>query len=92
MLNKNEFLLSYEDSSSDSSKSKDKALQVDGEVIEKLPDNKYRVKLDNKDYIVLAHASGKMKLNSITIVVGDRVKVELTPYDLTRGRIIFRVK
>ena len=78
--------------SSNSAEDALKGIEVEGIVIDKLPDNKYRIELENNKYKILAHASGKMKMNSITIAVGDRVKVELTPYDLTRGRIIFRVK
>jgi len=63
-------------------------LEFDAEVIEKLPDNRYRVQV--KEHIILAYVSGKMKMHSITIAVGDRVRVELTPYDLSRGRIVFR--
>ena len=61
----------------------------DGEVVETLPNTTFRVKLEN-DHIVTAHISGKMRKNYIRILTGDRVKVEITPYDLSKGRIIFR--
>jgi translation initiation factor IF-1 len=60
-------------------------------VVEPLPNAMFRVQLDNGQ-VVLAHSSGKMRLNRIRIVPGDRVQVELTPYDLTRGRITYRYK
>lgn len=75
---------------SQSNSSADDRLEVEGEVIEKLPNNMYRVKVEG--HVVLAYVSGKMKMNSITIAVGDKVRVELTPYDLQRGRIVFRSK
>ncbi len=62
---------------------------VEGVVIEALPGTQFRVKLDN-DYVVLAYLSGKMRKFYIRILLGDRVKVEMSPYDLTRGRITFR--
>ena len=67
------------------------AIEVEGKVIEPLPNAMFRVELDN-GHKVLAHISGKMRMNYIRILPGDRVKVELSPYDLTRGRITFRVK
>lgn len=69
----------------------DKRLEVDGTIVEKLPNNIFRVELKN-GHIVLAHLSGKMKMNFISIIPGDKVRVELTPYDLNRGRIVFRAK
>lgn len=72
------------------SNTSDDRLEFEGEVIEKLPNNMYRVKVN--EHVVLAYVSGKMKMNSITIAVGDKVRVELTPYDLQRGRIVFRSK
>ena len=68
---------------------KDDAIQMEGEVVETLPNTTFRVQLKN-GHVVTAHISGKMRKNYIRIVPGDRVKVELSPYDLTRGRIIFR--
>ncbi len=70
---------------------KKNVIQMDGTVIEVLPNAFFRVQLDN-GHIVLAHASGKMRIHFIKVVKGDRVTVELSPYDLTRGRIIYRYK
>ncbi|MEO0275347.1 MAG: translation initiation factor IF-1 [candidate division WOR-3 bacterium] len=64
-------------------------IRLEGTVIEKLPNTMFRVKLDQGP-VVLAHLSGKLRLNFIRIEVGDRVVMELSPYDLTRGRIIYR--
>ena len=66
-------------------------IEMDGEVIETLPNTTFRVKLDN-DHVVTAHISGKMRKHYIRILRGDTVMVALTPYDLTKGRIIFRDK
>ena len=68
---------------------KDDAIEVEGIVKEALPNTMFRVELQNK-HIILAHLSGKMRKHYIRIVPGDSVKVELSPYDLNRGRIIFR--
>ena len=68
---------------------KEDAIQVEGKVIETLPNAMFRVELENK-HKVLAHVSGKMRMHFIKILPGDKVLVELSPYDLTRGRIIFR--
>ena len=70
---------------------KEDAIEVEGKVLEPLPNAMFRVELDN-GHKVLAHISGKMRMHYIRILPGDRVKVELSPYDLTRGRITFRVK
>jgi translation initiation factor IF-1 len=70
---------------------KEELLEFDGTVAEVLPDGHFRVKLDN-DHIVLAYAAGKMKKNRIRTIAGDRVVVEMSPYDLDRGRINFRQK
>ena len=70
---------------------KEEMLEFDGTVIEVLPDGNYRVKLDN-EHMVLAYAAGKMKKNRIRTLAGDRVIVEMSPYDLQRGRISFRHK
>ena len=70
---------------------KEDAIEVEGIVVEPLPNAMFRVQLDN-GHKVLAHISGKMRIHYIRILAGDRVKVELSPYDLTRGRITFRVK
>ena len=64
-------------------------IEMDGEVIEPLPNTTFRVKLEN-EHIVTAHISGRMRKNYIRILTGDKVKVEITPYDLSKGRIIFR--
>jgi translation initiation factor IF-1 len=70
---------------------KDDAIEVEGTVVEPLPNAMFRVSLDN-GHRVLAHISGKMRMHFIRILPGDRVKVELSPYDLTRGRITYRAK
>lgn len=70
---------------------KEDAIEFEGKVVEPLPNAMFRVELDN-GHKVLAHISGKMRMHYIRILPGDRVKVELSPYDLTRGRITFRVK
>ena len=70
---------------------KEEAVQVEGTVVESLPNAMFRVELENK-HLVLAHVSGKMRMNFIRILPGDKVMLELSPYDLTRGRIIYRVK
>lgn len=67
------------------------AIQVEGTVVEPLPNAMFRVELDN-GHRVLAHVSGKMRMHFIRILPGDRVTVEVSPYDLTRGRIIYRFK
>ena len=70
---------------------KEDVIEVEGKVIEPLPNAMFRVELDN-GHQVLAHISGKMRMHFIKILPGDKVTVELSPYDLTRGRIIFREK
>ncbi len=70
---------------------KEEGIQVEGTVIEPLPNAMFRVELEN-GHKVLAHISGKMRMHFIRILPGDRVTVELSPYDLTRGRIIYRYK
>lgn len=67
------------------------AIEVEGIVIEPLPNAMFRVELEN-GHKVLAHISGKMRMHYIRILPGDRVKLELSPYDLSRGRITFRIK
>ena len=71
--------------------SKQDTLEFEGVVTDLLPNAMFRVKLDN-DHEVLAHTSGKMRKNRIRVLLGDRVNVEMTPYDLTKGRITFRYK
>ena len=70
---------------------KEDTIEVTGVVLESLPNAMFRVELENK-HRVLAHVSGKMRKNFIRILTGDRVLVELSPYDLTRGRITYRYK
>lgn len=70
---------------------KEEAIEVEGVVKETLPNAMFRVEIEN-GHIVLAHVSGKMRMHFIRILPGDRVKMELSPYDLTKGRITFRVK
>jgi translation initiation factor IF-1 len=72
-------------------KPKEDAIVLEGTVIEPLPNAMFRVELEN-GHKVLAHISGKMRMHYIRILPGDRVQVELTPYDLTRGRITYRYK
>lgn len=71
--------------------SKQDVIEVEGTVIEPLPNAMFRVQLQN-GHKVLAHVSGKIRMNFIRILSGDRVMVELSPYDLTRGRIVYRYK
>lgn len=70
---------------------KEEAIEVEATVVELLPNAMFRVELENK-HQVLAHISGKMRKHFIRILPGDRVLVELSPYDLTRGRIVYRLK
>ena len=69
--------------------SKQEVLEFKGKVIDLLPNAMFRVKLEN-DHIVIAHTAGKLRKNRIRVLQGDNVTVEVTPYDLTKGRIIFR--
>ena len=70
---------------------KQAAIEQEGVIIETLPNAMFKVKLEN-DFEVLAHISGKMRMNYIKILPGDKVKVEISPYDLTKGRISYRYK
>jgi translation initiation factor IF-1 len=70
---------------------RDDAIEVEGKVIEPLPNAMFRVELEN-GHKVLAHVSGKLRMHFIRILPGDRVTIELSPYDLTRGRITYRLK
>ena len=70
---------------------KDDVIQMQGEVLENLPNATFRVKLEN-GHVVLGHISGKMRMNYIRILPGDKVTVQMSPYDLTRGRITWRSK
>ena len=72
-------------------KASQQKVTVEGEVIEALPNTNFRVRLEN-DHEVLAYISGRMRKYYIRILLGDRVRVELSPYDLTRGRIVYRFK
>ena len=70
---------------------KEGSIEFQGVVMELLPNAMFKVKLDN-DHLILAHSSGKMRKNRIRVLAGDKVTVEMTPYDLTKGRITFRWK
>ena len=70
---------------------KEDHIEMEGTVVETLPNTMFRVELDN-GHVVTAHISGKMRKNYIRILTGDRVTVEMTPYDLTKGRITYRFK
>jgi translation initiation factor IF-1 len=71
--------------------SKDDVIEMEGTILETLPNTMFRVKLEN-GHVVTAHISGRMRKNYIRILTGDKVKVEMTPYDLTKGRITYRMK
>ena len=71
--------------------SKSDGIEIEGKVVEKLPNAMFRVELEN-GHIVLAHISGKLRMNYIRILPGDKVTLELSPYDLSKGRIIWRDK
>lgn len=81
----------YRTKENDLSKPKEDAFTVEGTVVEPLPNAMFRVELEN-GYTVLAHSSGKMRMHRIRILPGDKVQVEITPYDMTRGRITYRYK
>ncbi len=66
-------------------------IEVEGMIIETLPNTIFEVELDN-GHIVMAHISGKMRMNNIRLMTGDRVKMEMSPYDLSKARIVYRVK
>jgi translation initiation factor IF-1 len=72
--------------------SKEDMIEFSGVVMELLPNAMFRVKLDSNEHVILAHTSGKMRKNRIRVLAGDRVNVEMTPYDLSKGRITFRFK
>ena len=71
---------------------KEEKIEMEGEIIEALPNTMFKVKLDDSGHEVLGHISGKMRRHYIRILPGDRVKIELSPYDLDRGRITYRHK
>jgi translation initiation factor IF-1 len=70
---------------------KEEQIELEGTVVDTLPNTMFRVKLDN-GHVIIAHISGKMRKHYIRILTGDRVKVEMSPYDLSKGRITFRMK
>ncbi|MCS6989125.1 MAG: translation initiation factor IF-1 [Chloroherpetonaceae bacterium] len=70
---------------------KEEAIELDGVILEALPNASFKVRLEN-NHEILAHVSGKMRMNFIKILPGDRVRVQLSPYDLTKGRITYRFK
>jgi len=71
--------------------SKDDVIEVEGIVIDKLPNAMFQVRLEN-GHVILAHISGKLRMNFIRIITGDKVLIEMSPYDLTKGRIVWRDK
>ncbi len=71
---------------------KEEPIEVEGKVIETLPNAMFRVELEENKHVVLAHISGKMRMHYIRILPGDKVTLELSPYDLSRGRITYRHK
>jgi translation initiation factor IF-1 len=71
---------------------KEEAVPATGVIIDKQPNAFFKVRIDNSEHVVLAQISGKMRKNRIRILVGDRVSVEMSPYDLSRGRITYRYK
>ena len=75
----------------DSRMSKEDHIEMEGTVLETLPNTMFRVQLEN-GHVITAHISGRMRKNYIRILTGDKVKIEMTPYDLTKGRITFRQK
>ncbi|MCL1883873.1 MAG: translation initiation factor IF-1 [Defluviitaleaceae bacterium] len=70
---------------------KDDVIEVEGKVLEKLPNATFQVQLEN-GHVILAHISGKLRMNFIRIIPGDKVLIEMSPYDLTKGRIVWRDK
>ena len=70
---------------------KDDAIELEGIVVEALPNTNFKVKLEN-EHVILAHISGKLRMHNIRILPGDKVTLEMSPYDLTRARIIWRAK
>lgn len=70
---------------------KDNVIVVEGEVVENLPNTLFRVRVSESEQMLLCYLSGKMRKHYIKILPGDKVRVELTPYDLTRGRIVYRI-
>ena len=83
-------MVSFESRKIEENMAKD-VIEIEGTILESMPNAMFRVKLEN-GHEILAHISGKIRKNFIRILPGDRVKVEMTPYDLTKGRITFRLK
>jgi translation initiation factor IF-1 len=77
--------------SNEESMAKEDQIEMEGTIVETLPNTMFRVELDN-GHVVTAHISGKMRKNYIRILTGDKVTIEMTPYDLTKGRIIYRAR
>lgn len=71
--------------------SKEDVMKMKGQIVEVLPNALFRIKLEN-DFIILGHISGKMRKNNINVLLNDRVEIEMTPYDMSKGRITFRYK
>ena len=71
---------------------KEEGIEIDGVIMENLSNGRFSVKIDNMENVVIAHISGKIRTHYIRILPGDRVKVEVSPYDLTRGRIVYRYR
>jgi len=65
-------------------------LELDGEIVEVLPAGKFKVRLDEMDTVIICYKSGKMKMSHISVIEGDKVKVEVSPYDVSQGRIVYR--
>lgn len=72
-------------------KNNDGIIEVEGEIVDVLPNQMFKVKLDNSEHLITAYTGGKMRQHKIRMILGDRVKCEMSPYDLNRGRIIFRI-
>jgi translation initiation factor IF-1 len=70
---------------------KDELLELTGAVAEVLPNSTFRVQVDGQTHIVLCYMGGRLKKNKIKVILGDRVKIEMSPYDLTKGRIVYRM-
>ncbi|HUF62317.1 MAG TPA: translation initiation factor IF-1 [Verrucomicrobiales bacterium] len=70
----------------------ERCVEIEGMIVAVLAGTMFRVKLDNSDRVVLAHISGKMRKRFIRLVIGDRVKMEMSPYDLEKGRIVYRLR
>lgn len=71
--------------------SKQGVIEIEGIIVETLPNTVFEVELDN-GHVVMAHISGKMRMNNIRLMTGDRVKMEMSPYDLSKARIVYRIK